>query len=62
MRWENKYYVFAERGSMEFEMIEVIPGVLDHGRQQILHAADPVKRQYARDNADTHGTTVVVAA
>jgi hypothetical protein len=28
----------------------------------ILHAADPVKRQYARDNADTHDTTVVVAA
>jgi cobalt-zinc-cadmium efflux system membrane fusion protein len=35
VRWENKYYVFAALGSMEFEMIEVTPGVLDHGRQQI---------------------------
>jgi membrane fusion protein, heavy metal efflux system len=35
VRWENKYYVFVERSSGDFELIEVKPGVLDHGRQQI---------------------------
>lgn len=35
VRWENKYYIFVERGNLNFELTEVKPGVLDHGRQQI---------------------------
>lgn len=35
VRWENKYYVFKEEGKERFKMVEVTPGVLNHGRQQI---------------------------
>jgi membrane fusion protein, heavy metal efflux system len=51
VRWENKYYVFAERGRMEFEMIEVIPGVLDHARQQIEAAGVTEQTRIVTKNA-----------
>jgi len=35
VRWENKYYVFIARNDADFDMVEVTPGVLEHGRQQI---------------------------
>jgi cobalt-zinc-cadmium efflux system membrane fusion protein len=35
VRWENKYYVFVSLGASEFNMVEVKPGMVDHGRQQI---------------------------
>ncbi|MGC3943659.1 MAG: efflux RND transporter periplasmic adaptor subunit [Chryseolinea sp.] len=35
VRWENKFYVFIARNDADFDMVEVVAGVLDHGRQQI---------------------------
>lgn len=35
VRWENKFYVFVEKQSGKFEMVEVTPGVLSGGKQQI---------------------------
>lgn len=35
VRWENKYYVFSDSENGRFEMTEVKPGVLSHGKQQI---------------------------
>jgi cobalt-zinc-cadmium efflux system membrane fusion protein len=43
VRWENRFYVFVEHGSAEFDMVEVTAGVVDHGRQQI--AAPEVNAQ-----------------
>jgi len=35
VRWEEKYYVFVEKSSAEFDMLEVKVGVAENGRQQI---------------------------
>ncbi|MCF2489247.1 efflux RND transporter periplasmic adaptor subunit [Dyadobacter sp. CY347] len=35
VRWENKFYVFTDNGSGNFEMIPVTPGVINDGKQQI---------------------------
>lgn len=35
VRWENKFYVFTDNGSGNFEMKNVIPGVINDGKQQI---------------------------
>lgn len=35
VRWENKFYVFTDQGSGQFEMTEVTPGVISQGKQQI---------------------------
>jgi cobalt-zinc-cadmium efflux system membrane fusion protein len=35
VRWENKFYVFTDKGSGTFEMMEVTPGVINQGKQQI---------------------------
>ncbi|MEO6283519.1 MAG: efflux RND transporter periplasmic adaptor subunit [Dyadobacter sp.] len=35
VRWENKFYVFTDVGSGTFEMMEVTPGVISQGKQQI---------------------------
>jgi cobalt-zinc-cadmium efflux system membrane fusion protein len=35
VRWENKFYVFTAHGNGRFEMINVKPGVINHGKQQI---------------------------
>lgn len=35
VRWENKFYVFTDNGSGNFEMIHVKPGVINQGKQQI---------------------------
>jgi len=35
VRWENKFYVFTENGNGKFEMINVKPGVISNGKQQI---------------------------
>ncbi|HTF18659.1 MAG TPA: efflux RND transporter periplasmic adaptor subunit [Chryseolinea sp.] len=51
VRWENKYYVFIERGSREFDMVEVKAGVLDHGRQQIEAAGVTEQTRVVTKNA-----------
>jgi cobalt-zinc-cadmium efflux system membrane fusion protein len=35
VRWENKFYVFTDNGSGNFEMIHVKAGVINQGKQQI---------------------------
>ncbi|WP_229253925.1 efflux RND transporter periplasmic adaptor subunit [Dyadobacter sp. NIV53] len=35
VRWENKFYVFTENARGKFKMINVKPGVISHGKQQI---------------------------
>lgn len=35
VRWENKSYVFADQGNGRFTMVEVVTGLLNHGKQQI---------------------------
>ena len=35
VRWENKFYVFMDNGSGNFEMKNVTPGVINDGKQQI---------------------------
>ncbi|MCE7064940.1 efflux RND transporter periplasmic adaptor subunit [Dyadobacter sp. CY326] len=35
VRWENKFYVFTDQGSGKFEMVNVKPGVINAGKQQI---------------------------
>jgi cobalt-zinc-cadmium efflux system membrane fusion protein len=35
VRWENNFYVFTDDGSGHFEMVEVTPGMVNGGRQQI---------------------------
>ncbi len=35
VRWENKSYVFVEKDQEQFQMVEVQPGVIDKGKQQI---------------------------
>jgi membrane fusion protein, heavy metal efflux system len=35
VRWENKFYVFTDQGSGKFEMVNVKPGVINEGKQQI---------------------------
>lgn len=35
VRWENKFYVFTEQGNGKFEMVNVTPGVINAGKQQI---------------------------
>ena len=35
VRWENKFFVFTDSGSGKFEMVEVKPGVVSQGKQQI---------------------------
>ncbi|KAA0989079.1 efflux RND transporter periplasmic adaptor subunit [Dyadobacter aurulentus] len=35
VRWENSFYVFTDGGSGKFEMIEVKPGTVSGGKQQI---------------------------
>lgn len=35
VRWENNFYVFTEGGSGKFEMVEVKPGTVHGGKQQI---------------------------
>ena len=35
VRWENKFYVFMEGRNGKFEMIQVNPGMINGGRQQI---------------------------
>jgi len=35
VRWENKSYVFTEQRTGAFKMVEVIPGLVNQGRQQI---------------------------
>lgn len=43
VRWENKYYIFVARNDADFDMVEVVPGVLEHGRQQIT--SDEVSKE-----------------
>ncbi|ACT92245.1 efflux RND transporter periplasmic adaptor subunit [Dyadobacter fermentans] len=38
VRWENKSFVFVERESGEFEMVEIVPGGIMDGFQQISAA------------------------
>ncbi|MVM41688.1 efflux RND transporter periplasmic adaptor subunit [Spirosoma sp. HMF3257] len=35
VRWENKAYVFTDQGNGTFNMVEVVPGLLNQGKQQI---------------------------
>ncbi|CAG5072390.1 Multidrug resistance protein MdtA [Dyadobacter sp. CECT 9623] len=35
VRWENNFYVFTDNGSGKFEMVEVKPGTISGGKQQI---------------------------
>ena len=35
VRWENKSYVFTDQGRGRFNMVEVAPGLLNQGKQQI---------------------------
>jgi cobalt-zinc-cadmium efflux system membrane fusion protein len=35
VRWENKHYVFTDNGTGKFEMLEITPGVISQGKQQI---------------------------
>ncbi len=35
VRWENRFYVFTEQGKGKFEMVQIKPGVISHGKQQI---------------------------
>lgn len=35
VRWENKHYVFTDTGTGKFEMLEITPGVISQGKQQI---------------------------
>jgi membrane fusion protein, heavy metal efflux system len=35
VRWENRFYVFEEKGNGQFEMVEITPGAVQDGRQQI---------------------------
>ena len=35
VRWENKFYVFVETGQEKFEMLEIQPGTINNGKQQI---------------------------
>ncbi|SEJ61470.1 membrane fusion protein, cobalt-zinc-cadmium efflux system [Dyadobacter sp. SG02] len=35
VRWENKSFVFVERDSGNFEMVEIVPGTISEGIQQI---------------------------
>jgi cobalt-zinc-cadmium efflux system membrane fusion protein len=35
VRWENKFYIFTEQGGGKFEMVNVKPGVINNGKQQI---------------------------
>lgn len=51
VRWENKFYVFVARNNAEFEMVEVVPGVIEHGRQQITSAEVNEQSQVVIKNA-----------
>lgn len=35
VRWENKSYVFTDQGNGRFSMVEVVPGLINQGKQQI---------------------------
>lgn len=35
VRWENKFYVFTDQGAGKFEMVQVKPGMISAGKQQI---------------------------
>lgn len=35
VRWENRFFVFTDSGNGKFEMVEVKPGVVSQGKQQI---------------------------
>ncbi|MCE7039675.1 efflux RND transporter periplasmic adaptor subunit [Dyadobacter sp. CY312] len=35
VRWENRHYVFIEKGSENYEMLEIQPGTISNGKQQI---------------------------
>lgn len=35
VRWENKFYVFTDKGAGKFEMVQVKPGMISAGKQQI---------------------------
>ena len=35
VRWENKFYIFTAHGNGKFEMVNVTPGVINAGKQQI---------------------------
>lgn len=35
VRWENKSYVFTDQGDGRFSMVEVVPGLLHQGKQQV---------------------------
>jgi cobalt-zinc-cadmium efflux system membrane fusion protein len=35
VRWENKFYVFVDNGDERYEMLEIQPGAISNGKQQI---------------------------
>ncbi len=41
VRWENRHFVFADRGDAGFEMLEVEPGATTDGYIQILPVGNP---------------------
>lgn len=51
VRWENKYFVFTENGKGQFEMVQVKPGVISRGKQQIEAASITTNTKLVIKNA-----------